>query len=184
MNDLMRLARAACAESGVSPVPKAALPGRTPDEVTDVTTKGRKTTKGGADALPAGMARCSACAHFEGRPGERPDGWCSRLAVETWAASLFECRTYRPADAALVDLARRRAAVVKRLQADAALRYAFDVNGASPIGPASAPVSVLLGLRTAAGEIVTGELTVPPERWPGLAVFADYWRKAAEGMPS
>lgn len=137
-----------------------------------------------AVAPPLGMARCSACSHFEERPGESPDGWCRRLSVETWAAPLFECASYRPAEAALVSQVRRRAAVVKRLQADASLRYSFDVQGASPIAPASAAVSVMLGLRTAAGEIVTGELTVPPERWPGVGTFADYWRTAAEERPS
>ena len=132
---------------------------------------------------PPGMARCSACAHFEGRPGDTADGWCARHQVETWAAPLFECRTYRPADAALVAWARRRHAVGKRLEADPALRYAFDVQGATPSGPAQADVSVVLGVRTADGSIVAGELTVPEGRWPGLTPFCEYWRGCDEGTP-
>ena len=183
MSDLMRLARAACADSGASPVQQTALPGCPADGVAGATTKGRKTTKGAPDA-PVGMARCSACAHFQTRPGETPDGWCTRHEVETWAAPLFQCGAYRPADAALVALARRRAAVVKQLQAEPALRYAFAVQGASPIVPASGPVSVVLALRDSTGAIVTGEVVVPADRWPGVAVFTAYWRDAAERKPS
>ena len=135
-------------------------------------------------ATPPGMARCSARAHFQTRPGETPDGWCGRLSVETWAAPLFQCGTWRPVDAALVALARRRATVVKQLQAEPVLRYAFDVQGASPIVPASGPVSVVLALRDSTGAIVTGEVVVPADRWPGVAVFTAYWRDAAERKPS
>lgn len=60
------------------------------------------------------------------------------------------------------------------LRADPALRYAYDVQNASPAGPASGPVSVLLGMRTAAGQIVTGEFMVPAERWDMAAFFA-HW---------
>ncbi len=137
-----------------------------------------------AVAPPSGMARCAVCSHFEGRPGSEPDGWCNRLSVETWAAPLFQCDTYRPADDALVALARRRAEVVKQLREDPGLRYAFDVANASLTAPASAPVSVMLGVRDSSGAIVTAELRVPADRWPGLAAFAEHWRKAAEGMPS
>jgi len=70
------------------------------------------------------MARCSGCCHFGTRTGATPEGWCRRLSVETWPAPLFQCDAYRPADAALGALARRRAAVVKQLQADPALEVA------------------------------------------------------------
>ena len=42
----------------------------------------------------------------------------------------------------------------------------------------------MLGLRTATETITTGELRIPADRWPGLALFTEYWRKAAEGLPS
>jgi hypothetical protein len=126
------------------------------------------------------MARCSACAHFRARPGEAPDGWCTRHQVETWSTPLFECLTYRPADPALVALARRRHGVAKQLEADPSLRYAFGVQGATPSGPAQADVSVVLGLRTADGAIVAGELRVPAESWPGLTPFCEHWRESAE----
>ena len=129
---------------------------------------------------PPGMARCSACAYFQPRPSEAPDGWCSRHKVETWAAPLFECRSYRPADPALVALARRRHAVAKQLEADPSLRYAYDVQDATPSCPAVADVSVVLGVRVADGSIVTGELTVAADRWPGLALFTEYWRQPGE----
>ena len=133
---------------------------------------------------PPGMARCAACAHFEGRPGEAPDGWCSRHAVEAWSAPLFECGTYRPADAALVALARRRHAAAVDLKAHPETRYSFDVQGATPSGPAQADVSVMLGLRTTDNAIVAGELRVPPERWPGITLFSEFWRLAAEARLS
>ena len=137
-----------------------------------------------AVAPPSGMARCAACAHFHGRPGSEPDGWCNRLSVETWAAPLFECRTYRPADAALVALARRRHGVAKQLEGDPALRYSFDVQDATPSGPAQTDVSVMLGVRTADGSIVAGELRVPVSRWPGITLFSEFWRLAAEARLS
>ncbi len=87
-------------------------------------------------------------------------------------------------NSAIADLERRRLKVIDELCTDPALRYAFDVQGATPVGPAVGEVSVLLGLRDSAGTVVTGELRVPGNRWPGLAVFAAYWRQAAEGRPS
>jgi hypothetical protein len=133
-----------------------------------------------AVAPPPGIARCSACAHFEARPGETPDGRCTRHKVETWVAPLFDCPTYRPADLALVGLARRRHAVAADLKAHPALRYAFDVVNATPSGPAQADVSVMLGLRTTDNAIVAGELHIPADRWPGVGAFTQYWREAAE----
>lgn len=133
---------------------------------------------------PPGMAGCACCAHFQPRPSEAPDGWCTRHQVEAWAAPLFECRTYRPAAPALVALARRRHAVAKQLEADPSLRYAYDVQGATPSGPAVADVSVMLGLLAADGAIVAGELRVPAERWPGLTPFCKHWRESAEARPS
>ena len=81
-------------------------------------------------------------------------------------------------------LERRRQAVAHQLQADTRLRYAFDVRGASPASPAPGPVSVMVGLRDAEGRIVTGELHISAEKWPGLAVFTAYWREAAERRSS
>lgn len=134
-----------------------------------------------AGAPPVGMARCSACAHFGTRTRSSPEGWCRRFSVETWPAPLFQCGAYRPADRALVDLARRRAEVVKALRAHPALRHAFDVVGASPAGPAAEPVSVMLGLRDCTGAIVTAEMRVPAERWD-MAAFVAYWN--AQDKPS
>ncbi len=82
------------------------------------------------------------------------------------------------------DLEPRRQVVSDQLRADPALRYAFDVRGASPARTAPGPVSVMLGLRDAAGRIVTGELSIPAEKWPGLTVFTAYWREAAERRSS
>lgn len=85
---------------------------------------------------------------------------------------------------AIADLERRRLKVIDELCADPALRYAWDVQDATPAGPAMGQVSVLLGLRDATGAITTGELRVPAEKWPGIALFADHWWQAAEGRPS
>ena len=145
---------------------------------------GTSETEFSQAAPPPGMARCSACAHFQPRPSEARDGWCTRHQVETWAEPLFECRTYRPAAPALVALARRRHAVAKQLEADPSLRYAYDVQDATPSGPASGPVSVVLALRDSTGAIVAGELRVPADRWPGLTPFCEYWREAAEARLS
>ncbi len=135
-------------------------------------------------APPSGMARCSACAHFTATPDKTPDGWCRKHRTEAFATPVFDCRGYWPADPTLVDLARRRHKVADQLRADPALRYAFDAVNATPTAPASDPVSVVLGLRDASGVIVTGELCIPAARWPGLAAFAEHWRKAAEAPPS
>lgn len=139
------------------------------------------THSASAAAPPVGMARCSACAHFGTRTRSSPEGWCRRFSVETWPASLFHCGAYRPADAVLVDLARRRAEVVKALRADPCLRYAFEVAGASPAGAAAGPVSVVLAVRDPAGAIFTGELRVPADRWD-MAAFVAHW--SAQNKPS
>lgn len=82
------------------------------------------------------------------------------------------------------DLESRRARVIAQLRADPKLIYAFDVAAAAPGPGAAAPVSVVLGLRTPAGELITGELRVPAEKWPGTATFTEHWRQAAERRPS
>ncbi len=98
-------------------------------------------------------------------------------------AALTETQS-TPAAPAARELERRRAAVVARLEADPALRYSFDVQGASPTAPANGTVSVMLGLRTAGGSIVTGLLRIPGARWPGIALFNESLRAAAEARPS
>ena len=75
-------------------------------------------------------------------------------------------------------------AVVARLEPDPALRYSFDVQGATATAPADGTVSVLLGLRVADGSIVTAELRIPGNRWPGIALFNEHLRLAAEAKPS
>ena len=181
MTDLMKLARAACAtesmpaarSTGVEPPSAGVEPGGT--------TKWRKTTKGETDAPP--LATCAACAYYTATPDKTPDGWCRKHRTETWGAYGGGCASdWIPADPASRTLERRRAAVVARLEADPALRYSFDVQGATPAGPADGPV--LLGLRDSSGVIVIGELCIPADRWLGLAAFAEHWRKAAEGQPS
>lgn len=77
----------------------------------------------------------------------------------------------------------RRTKVAAMLQADPAIGYAYDVENTSPVGPAERPVSVLVGLRTADGQIVTGEFLVPAERWD-MGVFVRYWDEQATGRPS
>ena len=111
-------------------------------------------------------------------PANLGDGGAGKLAGLAVSAG--------PPAPAVADLERRRAEVVARLKADSALRYAFDVQGAAPgqAVPDARDVSVMLGLRDSAGTIVTGELRVPGDRWPGLALFTEYWRQAAEGLPS
>ena len=154
----------------------------TPQGLANVATLagGTSETEFSQAAPPPGMARCACCKHFEARPGDTPNGWCARYQVEAWDAPLFECRGYRPADPELLALARRRHGVAKQLEADPSLRYAFDVQGATPSGQAQTDVSVMLGVRTADGDIVAGELRIPADRWPGLALFTEYWRQAAE----
>ena len=170
MSELMRLARAAAAgrRSSIEPNP------RRPE---------RPHTAANDPALQTGA--CGSCAHYRPGPGKQPDGWCARHKVETWGAYADGCADdWQPAEPDARTLERRRAAVVVRLQADPALRYAFDVQGATPSGPAQADLSVMLGVRVADGSIVTGELRIPADRWPGLALFTEYWRQAAEARPS
>ena len=127
---------------------------------------------------------CATCTHFEKRPGDSPPGHCRRFKVSTDGAYADGCADgWTPAAPVVRALERRRAEVIARLKADPALRYSFDVQGASPIGPAQADVSVMLGVRTADG-VVAGELRVPAERWPGLALFTEYWRDCAEARLS
>lgn len=75
------------------------------------------------------------------------------------------CGGYVPADALTVALHRRRVEIAQRLKADTALRYAWDVENASPTGPASADVSVMMGIRQGDGTILTGALRIPGARW-------------------
>jgi len=179
MPDLMKLARAA-AEAA-----RKREPASTPDTPA-------------ANAPPLPPKACATCAHYTAIPGKAPDGWCRKHRTETWGAYAGGCAAdWTPADPATRTLERRRSAVVARLEADPALRYSFDVQGASPersshkdgsfLGPrvpAPSPVSVLLGLRTADGQLISGELLVPGDKWPGLAVFAAHWERASQGAPS
>jgi hypothetical protein len=75
----------------------------------------------------------------------------------------------------------RRKNVSDLLRADPALKYAYDVIGIPPKGPAAGPVSVVLAFRDTAGVIVTGDLAVPADRWD-MAAFVAYWD--AQGRPS
>jgi len=166
MPDLMKLARAA-AEAA-----RKREPASTPDT---------PSTK----APPVPPKACATCAHYTPTPGKAPDGWCRKHRTEAWGAYTVGCAAdWAPAHQATRTLERRRAAVVARLEADPALRYSFDVQGATPTTPADDPVSVLLGLRMAGGGIVTGELHIPADRWPGVALFNEHLRLAAEGNPS
>ncbi len=169
MSDLMRLARAAAGRQSAAETETA--PTETP------------STPAAAPTVPPGA--CATCAHYRAKPGQTPDGWCVKHRTETWAAYADGCAAaWTPAAPAARELERRRAAVVARLEADPALRYSFDVANASPTAPASGPVSVMLGLRTADGSIVTGELRIPGDRWPGVALFNENLRAAAERVPS
>ena len=162
MSDLMRLARA--------------VAGRQSSTETETAPTEMPTVLNGA---------CATCAHYRAAPGKTPDGWCTRHKVETWGAYADGCAAdWTLADPAARELERRRAAVVARLEADPALRYGFDVQGASPTAPANGTVSVLLGLRMAGGSIVTGELHIPAHRWPGIVLFNEHLRMAAERRPS
>ncbi len=141
------------------------------------------STPAAAQTVPSGA--CAACAHYRAKPGQTPDGWCVKHRTETWAAYTGGCTAdWTPAAPAARVLERRRAAVVARLEADPALRYSFDVQGATPTAPADGTVSMLLGLRMADGSIVTGELHIPADRWPGIALFNEHLRLAAEAKPS
>ncbi len=138
-----------------------------------------------ADTPPLPPKACATCAHYTAAPGKTPDGWCRKHRAETWGAYAGGCASdWTAADPAARTLEHRRAAVVARLEADPALRYSFDVQGATPSAPADGPVSVLLGLRMGDGSIVTGELHIPGDRWPGIALFNEHLRLAAEGKPS
>ncbi len=166
MPDLMKLARAA-AEAA-----RKGEPASTPDTPA-------------ANAPPLPPKACATCAHFTPAPGKTPDGWCRKHRTETWGAYAGGCAAdWTPADPAARTLERRRAAVVARLEADPGLRYSFDAANAAPTAPANGPVSVLLGLRMAGGGIVTGELRIPGDRWPGIVLFGEHLRLAAEGRPS
>jgi hypothetical protein len=129
-------------------------------------------------ALPHGA--CGSCAHFRAKAERTPD-WCVKHRTETWGAYADGgAADWTPAAPAARALERRRAVIVARLEADPALRYSFDVQGATPSGPAQSDVSVMLGVRTADGAIVAGELRVPADRWPGVGAFSKYWRESAE----
>lgn len=135
----------------------------------------------GESTPPLPPKACATCAQYTVAPGKTPAGWCGKHRAETWGAYAGGCASdWTPADQATRTLERRRAAVVARLEADPALKRAFDVVNATPTGPAEGPVSVLLGVRMADGSITTGELRIPGNRWPGIAVFAEFWDAASE----
>ena len=157
-------------------------------------TKPRPTTPGnpqsvaevanGAVATPAPFA-CATCASLRPAPGKQPDGWCEKFKTETFGQFTGGCPDgWTPADPAARELARRRARVVDDLTAHPEARYSFQVAGASPSGPGSSAVSVVLGIHMKAMSIIVCELVVPADRWPGLAIFIGHWRLAAEGKPS
>ena len=123
---------------------------------------------------------CSACRHFQPRPSERPDGWCGKFAAETWTAVPFACDGFEQSQASR-RLEGRRQKVVGMLRADSALKYSFDVLAASPIGAPAGPVSVMFGLRDSSGQIVTGELAVPADKWD-MVSFIRYWDE--QGRPT
>jgi hypothetical protein len=130
-------------------------------------------TPASPSAPPPGMARCAACRSFQLRRSAEPksiDGWCTKFHVETWPEPIFACEGYVPADAAAIALHRRRGEVVQRLRADSSLRYAWDVENASPVGPAAIDVSVMLGIRYRDDELLTGVLRIPGDRW-NMAAF-------------
>lgn len=169
MSELMRLARAAAAGRRSSREPEA--------------TATERPTVPATATIPTGA--CASCLHFRAKPGQTPDGWCARHKVETWGTHAGGCADdWTPVDTAARELERRRQRVIARLQADPALRYSFDVANASLTASASGPVSVLLGLRTATGDIVTGEAHIPAALWPGVAMFNERLRQSAEGLPS
>ncbi len=128
---------------------------------------------------------CATCAHFRAESGKCPDGWCRKHCTETWGAYADGCADgWTPADTAARELERRRARLVDNLTAHPEARFSFDVQGASPTALANGPVSVMLGLRTAGGSIVTGEARIPANRWPGITLFNEHLRMAAERLPS
>lgn len=161
MSDLMQLARAVAS--------------RAQDRSRSTVTANAGALRAAADtisvAIPADA--CGACANFRTNPGTIY-GYCSRYKVETWGQYGGGCLNgFIPADNAAREIERRRAAVANRLRADRTLRYSFDVQGATPRGPASGPVSVMLGMRDQVFGIVTAELQVPAERWD-MAAFMEY----------
>lgn len=166
MSDLMRLARSVA------------------NRQTTAQTEATRSEKPSTTAtLPADA--CATCAHFRVAPGAAQDGWCRKCRVDAWGQYADGCADgWIPLDPAARRIERECVGIVARLKADPTMRYAFDVANAPPRGPASTDVRVLLGLRDATGRIITGELRVPADRWPGIAIFAEYWRIAAEGTPS
>lgn len=165
MPDLMKLARA----------------------VAEAAQKGVTSTAADTPTIPAGILpakACATCANFRAKDADGR-GWCDKYRVETFGRYADGCRQgFTPADTIAREMERRRAEVAARLEADPALRYAFDVVNASPTGPAARDVSVMLAMRDAVGRIVTRELHIPADRWPGMAMFVAYWRDAGERRPS
>lgn len=163
MSELMRLARAVANRRATAEI--------------------AQTEKRNAVAtVPTGV--CATCAHYRAVPDDT-SGRCAKHRTETWGEFADGCAgDWAPSDPAARELERRRAGVIARLKADPALRYSFDVADVPLRCPADRDVLVLLGLRDAAGQIVTGELRIPADRWPGIAVFTEHWRRAAEGLPS
>ncbi len=163
MSELMKLARAAANRQAATDT---------------APTQGVSATA----ALPSG-ARAT-CAHYR-TALETSLGRCAMHRTEIWGDIPDGCANdWTPADSAAREFERRRAGVVARLKADPVLRYSFDVANAPLSGPADRDVRVLLGLRTADGGVVTGHITIPAARWPGLAMFNEHWRRAAEARPT
>ena len=124
---------------------------------------------------------CASCSHYRDALGETAAGWCRQHHTETWGSYAHGCDDdWTPADPAALELERRRCKVVAELAADPTLRYAFDVKDATLIGPSTTVVLVLLGFRDATGHIVTGQLRIPPDRWPGINEFTEFLRQTAE----
>ncbi|HEX5461373.1 MAG TPA: hypothetical protein VFX20_15520 [Steroidobacteraceae bacterium] len=165
MSELMRLAR-------------AAANGRREDgPAADATVLNAEK-----DSEPLPHSACAACLHFTAATGKTPDGWCGRYGVKTWAGCAAGCRDgFVPRCSETRAIGDRRRKVAEMARLDPALQYAYEVVGASPIGAAAGPLSVMLGLRDSTGTIVAGELTVAAERWDMAAFFA-YWD--TQGRPS
>ena len=153
----------------------------------EATQKGVTSTAADMPTTPAAnlpAKACATCASFRVKDGIGP-GWCGKYRVDTFGRYADGCPDgFTPADPVAREVERRRAEVAARLEADPALRYCFDVANASPTAPAARDVSVMLALSDAVGRVITGELRVPADRWPGLAVFTAYWRDAAERRQS
>jgi hypothetical protein len=130
-------------------------------------------------ASDLGLGTYAACRHFQAAAGNAPDSQCAQYDVPTSGAYANGCRDgWTPADPAIRALEARRRKVADLLGGDPALKYSCDVEGASPIGPARAPVSVVLGLRDSLGTIIVGEFSVPADRWD-MAAFICYWDEQA-----